>query len=552
MTQASADAGQEERDEAPGAGAGAAANEGPAAVAAPTPATPTPGAPTAHNSATPYPAAETPERLATPGTQAPHIAIASAADSTPPSVAGRPDHDAPVAAPSGRGAKGARVSADDGYRGPSAPQRPVPAWKRRLFIDRPADLAAFVAEAHDATALAIDAEFTTTVRRSPNDPPHRLTLLQFALDNDYRASYVVDTLRLYDLSPLQELLGRATTLKLFHGIGADTQVLATRGLVARYTLDLEAVSRSLFGSHDSGLQAMAQRAFGARLDKSLQRADWSRRPLTPAMVAYAARDAEITYALADWLTANYQTQVALYLTPADEAPPAIAASWVAASLERGRAYPIEDSVEDAGLTDDVAAQTAALRQAFAVVQRPQQRARIMRYISDLALTDLAPDLRPALSAPTAEERAGAARALGRLRDRAAEPLLRPLVDDPVPDVRQAAALALDNLKSNTPPRLPFRRAMARAQGAQTTSITNIPSAADGHAGGAAAGETTPTAGRPGARDTRPPMRARPTTAPRMWTTGPADDEPPADDWRATLRARFGAPSGAPPADDDNS
>lgn len=534
MTEASADAGQGERSEANATGM---TNEQPAPVS-------------------PASALTAPQDATDVGAQA--GTATGAASSAPPTQS----------PPGGRGGRDARVGADDGYRGPSAPSVPVPVWKRRLFIDRPADLAAFVAEAHDATALAIDAEFTTTFRRNPADPPHRLTLLQFAFDNDFRASYVVDALRLYDLSPLQEVLGRAATLKLFHGIGADTQVLATRGLAARYTLDLEAVSRSLFGSHASGLQAMAQRAFGVRLDKSLQRADWSRRPLTPAMVAYAARDAEITYALADWLTANYPAQVALYVVPADEAAPDITATWVAASLERGRAYPIEDAVEDAGLTEDVAAQTAALRQAFAAVQRPQQRARLMRYISDLALTDLAPDLRPALAAPTAEERAGAARALGRLRDQAAEALLRPLTDDPVPDVRQAATLALDNLKSSTPPRLPYRRALARAhderQPSADVAIVSAGNAADAGAAGAAtasakpvANAATPLAPLPPSEDRaapRGPHRGAPprpnSASPRMWTTGPADDdEAPADDWRAALRARFGAHSVQPPADD---
>ena len=586
MSEASADAGQGERSKASNEASNEANNKGmadeqPVEVRETAPATPMQAAPTQEDATGASVSSATAADVASPdttdvtateaatdvapavaaqGTQTAPDATAAPTDAPPlqtaqsaqpaqpaqPALAGQHE---PGARPGGHSARGAQASADDGYRGPSAPQVPVPVWKRRLFIDRPADLAAFVTEACEATALAIDAEFTTNYRRGPNDPPHRLTLLQFAFDNDYRASYVVDALRLYDLSPLQELLGRAATLKLFHGIGADTQVLATRGLVARGTLDLEAVSRSLFGSHESGLQAMAQRAFGVRLDKSLQRADWSRRPLTAAMVAYAARDAEITFALADWLTANYPAQVARYVVPADEAPPAIAASWVAASLERGRAYPIEDAVEDAGLTDDVAAQTVALRQALGAVQRPPQRARLMRYISDLALTDLAPDLRPALTAPTAEERAGAARALGRLRDRAAETLLRPLLDDPVPDVRQAATLALDNLKSDTPPRLPYRRALGRAQDAHPASDgANLANTISG----SPATETPPNGERPApggprrATPTRPP-----TTAPRMWTTGPADDEPPADDWRAALRARF-APTTEPASDDDQS
>src|SRR5512143_783910 len=103
---------------------------------------------------------------------------------------------------------------DDGYRGSSPTPMPAPRWKRRLFIDRPADLRAFTADLTDASVLAIDAEFVQNYhRRSPEDPTHRLTLLQFALDNDYRVSYVVDPLRLSDLSPLQEPLERASILK---------------------------------------------------------------------------------------------------------------------------------------------------------------------------------------------------------------------------------------------------------------------------------------------------------------------------------------------------
>jgi len=185
----------------------------------------------------------------------------------------------------------------------------------------------------------------------------------------------------------------------------------------------------------------------------------------------------------------------------------------------------------------------ALRQALAAVPHPPQRARILRYITDLALTELAPDLRPYLASPTGEERAGATRTLGRLRDRAAEPLIRPLLDDPVPDVRQAAALALENLASESPPRLPFRRALARAQS---------PSGADG---GPA---TDPTSEAPAAapdRDRRGDGRTgahgpRPAASPRMWTTGPSDDEPPADDWRAALRARFAAPTSPETTDPD--
>ncbi|HEX8730556.1 MAG TPA: hypothetical protein VF725_00740, partial [Ktedonobacterales bacterium] len=299
---------------------------------------------------------------------------------------------------------------DDGYRGVSPALMPAPTWRRRLFIDRPADLRAFAAELASASVLAIDAEFVQNYhRRSPEDPTHRLTLLQFALDNEYRVSYVVDPLRLSDLSPLCEPLERASLLKLFHGMSSDIRVLASRGLAVRHTLDLEAVSRSLFGQRESGLQAMLRRATGETLDKSLQRADWSRRPLTPAMVAYAARDAEVTYLLYRWLGDHYARAVRAFESPADESPARVA-PWLAPYLDTGRGRPVDLALAEAGLSQDIAGQITALREALAADLRPNQRARVMRVLTELELRELTPELLPYLASPASEERAGAARA----------------------------------------------------------------------------------------------------------------------------------------------
>lgn len=375
-----------------------------------------------------------------------------------------------------------------GYLGESAPPIPAPSWKRRLYIDRPADLAAVARELESAHLLAIDAEFSQVYSRGPDDPAHRLALLQLAIDNDASVSYVIDSLRLADLSPLRAALENPGILKLFHGIGSDARVLATRGLVAHHTLDLEAVSRSIFGQRESGLQAMLLRACETRLDKSLQRADWSRRPLTPAMVVYAARDAEMTLTLYEWLRVNYTWAVALHETPADEPPPAVA-GWITPYLDGARPRPAFYAVAEAGIANDSAAQERDLREALQAVSHPTQRARVMRLITDLELAALAPDLESYLSAPASEERAGAARAEGRLHVRDSMRLLQPLLEDPVQDVRQAARLALDNLAAAPAPR---------------------------------------------------PLRVR-TPGPVRWTSGPAhtNDTPSADGWQAALRASFG-------------
>jgi len=388
-----------------------------------------------------------------------------------------------------------------GYTGATPPTSPAPEWPRPQLIATAADLAAAMPILAAAPVLALDAEFFQLRARGPDDPAHRLSLLQIALDHP-RASYVVDALRIADLGPLAAPLGNAGILKLFHGIGADARVLASRGLVARNTLDLEAVSRSIFGQRESGLQAMLQRASGVRLDKSLQRADWSRRPLTSAMIAYAARDAEMTFVLYAWLAAHYPAAVALHRSPAEEPLPAVAA-WILPYLEGARPRPVVLAVAEAGLGADAPAQQRALGEALGAVRHPPQRARVMRLITDLELVGLAPDLRPYLTSAASEERAGAARALGRLHDIGAVELIAPLLADPVQDVRQAAALALELLHGTPPPpHPPFRP----------------------HTGGPSG---------PG--------------GPVRWTSGGESGDTPDDDgagWRSKLRARFGT---SPPA-----
>ena len=377
-----------------------------------------------------------------------------------------------------------------GYRGSSAPPVVAPEWRSRLYIDRPADLHELARTLSNTSVLAIDAEFVQLRMRNAGDPSHRLALLQFAIDDNYRTSWVVDALRLFDLSPLRDALESPQILKLFHGISADARMLATRGLVARHYVDLEAVSRSIFGQSESSLQSMLQRACGVRLDKSFQRADWGKRPLTTAMVTYAARDAQMTYVLYGWLRDNYPWAVALHEMDAEETIPMVA-GWLRPFLESGRGRSVEMAVAEAGLSGRTQIVTRDLRSALAIVQHPAHRVRIFRIIGELGLKGMADVLRPYLASPASEERATAVRALGRLRDADAHPTLQALTHDPVEDVRLAAQHALEHRSA------PAASKVVREGG---------------------------------------------TGQPTRWTAGGAGDgdgdSPPADDWRAALRNRF--------------
>ncbi|MGE5335338.1 MAG: HEAT repeat domain-containing protein [Nitrososphaerota archaeon] len=389
-------------------------------------------------------------------------------------------------------AKG-RQTADSeaGYRGLSAPPVVAPEWRSRLYIDRPSDLHELARTLSKASVLAIDAEFMQPRIHNPGEPSHRLSLLQFAIDDDHRTSWVVDALRLYDLSPLRAPLESSGILKLFHGISADARMLATRGLVARHYLDLEAVSRSIFGQRESGLQAMLQRACGVRLDKSLQRADWSRRPLTTSMVAYAARDAQMTYVLYGWLRDNYPWALEFHEVDADESEPRVA-EWLEPFLNGGRGRSAEMAVAEAGLSGKTQLVSRDLRMALAMVRHPTHRVRLFRVIGELGLKGMADDLRPYLTSPASEERATVVRVLSRLHDAESQPTLRALAHDPVEDVRQAVQHALEHRA------VPVANGLVRGGGAGK---------------------------------------------PTRWTAGDGGSAPPMDAWQVALRARFGADDG---------
>ena len=349
-----------------------------------------------------------------------------------------------------------RDAVQPGYLGPVPPAGQLPPRGERLWIDRAEQLLYAVDILKKAGVIAIDAEFTQVRSRTQGDAlttVPRLALLQLAVDQH---CFVVDTLRLQNLVPLEAIVSNPASVILLHGAGADMRVMAERGLNVAHYYDLEATCRSIFGQHESSLAAMLQRAFHMRLDKSLQRTDWARRPLPPAMIAYAPRDAEVTQALYHWLDEHYSAILQLH---ENNGVPDNVASWIEPFLRGNAPLSPEMAVAEAkeqGLIKTKAQIYADCRAALATLTHPMRRSRLLRIIADLGLTQMVPDILPLLQAPTMDERAGSARALGRMGIKSARDAIQPLLSDPVQDVRMAASTALRNLNDKEPrhPRAP--------------------------------------------------------------------------------------------------
>ncbi len=119
--------------------------------------------------------------------------------------------------------------------------------------------------------------------------PDRVCLVQLATPG---AVYIIDPLSIEDIAPLGELLADAAVEKVFHSANSDLRLLDRDWKFPVRGLFDTSVAAALVGSERLGLAAVLAEYLGIEIDKNkkLQRADWSLRPLTGALLRYAALD----------------------------------------------------------------------------------------------------------------------------------------------------------------------------------------------------------------------------------------------------------------------
>ncbi|MDR3418229.1 MAG: ribonuclease D [Nevskia sp.] len=136
-----------------------------------------------------------------------------------------------------------------------------------------------------ASWLALDTEF---LREDTYYP--KLCLIQVG---DGRANICIDALALEGaaLRPLLDTMYAPVAAKVFHAASQDLEIcVQLEGRVPQPLFDTQ-VAAALLGHGDQlGYAALVEKLLGVKLDKSLTRTDWSRRPLSPAELAYAADD----------------------------------------------------------------------------------------------------------------------------------------------------------------------------------------------------------------------------------------------------------------------
>ena len=150
------------------------------------------------------------------------------------------------------------------------------------LITSPDRLAALVGRLGREPMLAFDTEAASFHRYAD-----RVYLIQVS---SVRETAVIDPLAVQDLSAIGGLLRDPGTEIVFHDADYDLRSLhRDYGFEARRLFDTR-IAAQLLGEPGVGLGTLLKKYFGVTLNKKLQRADWSQRPLTPEMIAYAAAD----------------------------------------------------------------------------------------------------------------------------------------------------------------------------------------------------------------------------------------------------------------------
>lgn len=191
------------------------------------------------------------------------------------------------------------------------------------YIDTPAAADAFLARVGTVDRLALDTEGASFHRFVD-----RIYLLQITTA---AGSAIIDPLAAGPLAPLGRLLEDRAVEVVFHDADYDLRLLhQDYGWRVSNIFDTR-IAAQLLGRRAFGLAALLDDAFGVRLDKKHQRADWSMRPLTPGMLEYAAQDTRYLLQLRDRLADALRTKGRL--------------AWAQEEFARleGLQWPVEDA-----------------------------------------------------------------------------------------------------------------------------------------------------------------------------------------------------------------
>jgi ribonuclease D len=159
------------------------------------------------------------------------------------------------------------------------------------YVSKPRELEQLAKRVSGEPLLAVDTEAASFHRYVD-----RIYLIQLSTR---RETAIIDPLTVGDVAALGALLADPAVEVVFHDADYDLRILDRDYGVRACRLFDTRIAAQLLGEPAIGLAALLEKHLGVNLDKKFQRADWSRRPLSPEMLDYAATDTRFLPQLRD-------------------------------------------------------------------------------------------------------------------------------------------------------------------------------------------------------------------------------------------------------------
>ncbi len=174
-------------------------------------------------------------------------------------------------------------------------------WRERSssiewrFVNDPAELREAAETLRREKLVGLDTETCWDIRTNRM----QLALVQVAPPT---GDILVADVLAAGVEPLRELMESPETKMVAHNARFDEGVLRSAGVEAAGLIDTLRMSRMALTLASHSLAALSEHLFGLPIDKTLQKSNWRRRPLTRAQIEYAALDARMALLVYDELS----------------------------------------------------------------------------------------------------------------------------------------------------------------------------------------------------------------------------------------------------------
>jgi len=152
-----------------------------------------------------------------------------------------------------------------------------------MYVENEDSLLEAIKEWKKNDILAIDLE-------CENNLHHYGQYISLIQISDKNTNWIIDVVKIKDITPLIKLIEDKNITKIFHDIGFDFRILNKQfNCKPKNTFDTQ-IAASLLGEKNIGLGSLLEKYFSIKKESKFQRADWTKRPLSVPMLSYAAKD----------------------------------------------------------------------------------------------------------------------------------------------------------------------------------------------------------------------------------------------------------------------